>query len=913
MRWRDMPNTVGRLLRLAAILWLAAFPAHGPAHGQELRGVALVIGNGAYEHLSPLANPGRDADAIEDLLSRLGFDSVRRSDRDAVSLARDVERFVEDAADADVAVLYYAGHGIEAGGENWLVPVDADISALEDASARLVPLSAILERLRKAVPVAIVLLDACRDNPFPQGAVLRQAPGSEAVAVSAGGLAETRGARALAAAPAPAIDNLGMVVGFAAEPGRQALDGAEGGNSPYAAAVIRHLSAMAGEEFGTVMSMVAEEVYLKTAGRQRPWVNESLRRLLYFGAAPEPVEGAEGAILAERRQLLLSIAALPDIGRRQIEKVAADGNVPMDAVYGMLRALGAEAPSDPARLDAMLRAQSERLAEIMAERAVLSRSDPEIVRLAALAGTAIEEGALATAIDLHAQAKARVAELSRDLDDVESQLRERRIEFARVYAESAAALELAFDYRRAAIDYRNAYDEVERWDDALAWDYLRRAVIASYRTGEYEGDAAVLEQVVAGRATTFAAAARLASPVAMAEAKLQIANALQVLGRQRGSPEMLREAAGLYEEAVPAFAAGSDVLGVRRARNNLASALTALGVREAETATLERAVAIHRELAGEFSVDEEPREWATARINLAAALSVLGERDGSTATMREVADIFRGVLERVTRESDPILWAMTHSNLAGALSFIGRRDGPAGLLVESVRISQAALDVFTRQSFPLYWASITNNIGNSYLDLGRWSGDETILQGAIISFEDALEEWRRDRVPGDWALATNNLANAVKSLAVKRGDLDGLKRSVDLYRAIMEVWTRQARPLDWGTAQNNMGDALYLIGRRTGDVALLRASLAAFEAAQQEWTYERLPYDWAVAENNRGGTLVELGALTRDPAMIRDGMAAIRAAWKFDRDMGETSYDRYYADRLDEAEAKLSATTGETR
>ena len=77
------------------------------------------------------------------------------------------QRFLEDAEGADVALLYYAGHGIEAGGENFLVPVDADLSALDAARDRLVPLAAFVDRLRATVPVAIVMLDACRDNPFP--------------------------------------------------------------------------------------------------------------------------------------------------------------------------------------------------------------------------------------------------------------------------------------------------------------------------------------------------------------------------------------------------------------------------------------------------------------------------------------------------------------------------------------------------------------------------------------------------------------------------------------------------------------------------------------------------------------------------------------------------------------------------
>ena len=114
------------------------------------------------------------------------------------------------------------------------------------------------------------------------------AAGGEAVRDRPAGLGETRGAALLPPADGkpPETENLGTVIAFSAEPGKPALDGDPTGNSPYAAAVLRHLSAMDGAEFGLVMRMIAEEVYLKTGGRQRPWMNESLRRLLYFGRAP---------------------------------------------------------------------------------------------------------------------------------------------------------------------------------------------------------------------------------------------------------------------------------------------------------------------------------------------------------------------------------------------------------------------------------------------------------------------------------------------------------------------------------------------------------------------------------------------------------------------------------------------------
>lgn len=898
----------GRARRALAVVVVLVLAAALPARAEDaapLRGVALIVGQSAYEHLPPLANPEGDARAVEDLFDRLGFDTVDARNADARRLRRTLERFAEDAEGADVAIVYYAGHGIEAGGENFLVPIDADLAALDAAGERLVPLSAFLAELRATVPLSIVMLDACRDNPFPPDAMVRLDASSEPAPMGKAGLGETRGAARLDTAPAE-TGAVGSMVAFAAEPGRAALDGTPGGHSPYATAVLRHLDAMVGAEFGLVMRMVGEEVYLKTAGRQRPWVNESLHRLLYFGRAPEPTAGEEGLILAERRQLLLTIAALPQIGRRQVESVAADGKVPMDALYGMLRALGAEAPADPSRLDALLRDQSRRLAEIMAERALLTRGDAEIVRLASLAGEAIDEGALATATALYERAKARVGTLSRELDAVETDIRDRRVEFARVYAESAAAYELAFDFDAAAADFERAFAEVERWDDRLAWDYRRRATIAAYRHGEYKGDAAALERIVAARDSILRAAARLPSELPRAEALLQIGNALNVLGKLRGDARILEEAVATYRQALPVFEAAGDRTGLSRLRNNLASALVSLGENDVETTRLEEAIALHRELAAGAPFEEGSVEWMTARLNLAAALSRLGERSGTTGIAREAMTILTGIVARVGPDADPIPWALAKFNLAGAMLFVGEREGNPKMLADSTKTAEAVLAIWTRDAFPLYWASVHNNIGNAYQVLGLALGDDTFLRAAVYEYGDALLEWRRDRVPDDWARVTNNKANVLKKLGDSTGEEAMLEEALGLYRSCMEVWTRPAMPLSWASAQNNLGDALAILGARRNDAAMLRAAVDAFDLALEEWTRERVPYDWAVAINNRGGALVSLGTATAVPDLIRAGIADIEAAWQYDRNRGETGYDEYYRKRIEAAQSALA-------
>ena len=464
--------------------FVCAFATVLQAQEQSLKGVALVIGQSKYAHIAPLANPANDAREMVKLLSDLGFDARSVSDRDTAKLKRDLERFVEDAEGADVAFLYYSGHGIESGGENWLVPVDADVSSLDNAGETLVPLSAVMDQLKGVVPVTILLLDACRTNPFPAGALVRKSPSDPGAPIGAGGLTPVRGATPLADAPA-ASDNLGTVIGFAAEPGRPALDGATGENSPYASALLRHLGAMDGVEFGQVMRMVTEEVYLDTRTKQRPWVNESLRRLLYFGVAQPAPTGEDGLITGERRQLLLTISDLPDFNRVQVETVAAKDGVPLDALYGVLRALGtAKIPEDPTELEKLLDAQADRLKTMIAERDALKTDDPEIIRLTDAADRAIREGAIVTARQFLDQAVKRVEATSGAVDAAEEQVKQKRIADAAIYARRADASSLAFDYRAAADDYAKAFELVEKWDDKLKWNYKNREAEALNAHGQ---------------------------------------------------------------------------------------------------------------------------------------------------------------------------------------------------------------------------------------------------------------------------------------------------------------------------------------------------------------------------------------------------------------------------------------------
>jgi len=148
-------GAMGRACAAIAVALLLCLCTLVPALAEEpkaLKGVALIIGQSDYKHVGKLPNPENDARAIEEMFDKLGFETNVVTNRDARKLRRDLEGFVDDAGGADVAIIYYSGHGIEAGGENYLVPVDADVSSLSDAGEKLVPLSAIVAELKSKVP-----------------------------------------------------------------------------------------------------------------------------------------------------------------------------------------------------------------------------------------------------------------------------------------------------------------------------------------------------------------------------------------------------------------------------------------------------------------------------------------------------------------------------------------------------------------------------------------------------------------------------------------------------------------------------------------------------------------------------------------------------------------------------------------
>ena len=222
------------------------------------RRVALVIGNSTYKSASSLPNTINDSTAIAALFKSIGFEVViSRADLGVVDFKRAVREFLLTAENSDIAVVYYAGHGVEIGGTNYLVPVDAKLGRDYDVEDEAVALDRIIWALQSVKRLRLILLDACRDNPFP--GKLRSAGIRSTMK---GGLAKIEDVSA---------DTL---VAYAAKAGSVSYDG-DGGNSPYATALIKHL-AEPGLDIRIALGRVRDEVISMTGGRQEPFIYGSL-------------------------------------------------------------------------------------------------------------------------------------------------------------------------------------------------------------------------------------------------------------------------------------------------------------------------------------------------------------------------------------------------------------------------------------------------------------------------------------------------------------------------------------------------------------------------------------------------------------------------------------------------------------
>jgi len=234
----------------------------------QTKRVALVIGNSSYQHTYHLENPVNDASEMAAVLKRFGFVVHRHTDLDKSSTDAAIKEFASSLVGADTGIFFYAGHGLQVAGQNYLVPIDAKLTTSTALDFEMTRLDFVQRIMEREVRTNIIFLDACRDNPLARN--LARSMGTRSIGVGRGLAAVESG--------------LGTLISFSTQPGNVALDGI-GRNSPFVSALVKHIG-NSQEDLNSILIAVRNDVISETQNRQVPWEHSALTARFFFGSEP---------------------------------------------------------------------------------------------------------------------------------------------------------------------------------------------------------------------------------------------------------------------------------------------------------------------------------------------------------------------------------------------------------------------------------------------------------------------------------------------------------------------------------------------------------------------------------------------------------------------------------------------------
>lgn len=801
---------------------------------------ALVIAAADYDQLSDLANPVPDAAAVAELLDGLGFEVTLETDRDLRRTRRALEDFAEDAAGAELVLFYYAGHGIEVGGENRLLPTDTRAESPEALAESSLPLTEVVRALAAIAPSTVMILDACRNDPFAGTGLEDSARG----AVPLSGVQGVAVAKGFARV-GPAKN---LIYTFATAPGDTASDGPEGAHSPFAEALMRHL-ATPGMEFRTALTLVTQDVYDRTRGAQTPYFESGLPDLVFAaGQLPD---------LGEREGLLLAMDAInPDL-RAEIETLAADHQMPLAPLYAAVLANGLETQSAPARRAALEEAAAS-YADFQERLTLLSKSDPKVEELRLAAAEDMVLGARQTAMDRYDEA-ARI--------DAEAGEAAGEIFVSRKVSQAETLLQKA-DAARAGLDRALALRTLEEVEAIFAQieplGIPRKAMEA--RTGALwdRGDLLILLGDTSGALSVYrqwqelAVARSTAAPEDtefLRDLGVSLNNVGDVLFKQgdltgaaAAFDGALAVAADLATRALDNMKWQSDVLVVRIKIGDVRVAMGDLtGAEQEFRAAIAVADAL---LAAEPDKTEWQRMQAVAQERLGDVLMQRGDLAGARPVLAAALATHRARHAASPEDMD------TQRDLALSLEKLGKLLVLSGDLAGAeARFQEShalALDLLQRDPQNTLWQrdlSVSHiRIAALQLQMGDLAGAEKSTKAALdlretlVALDPANLEWKRD------------LSSALSSLGdmlLAREDVPGAEAA---HRRALEIAEELAAldpgNTDWqrdlGISRERLGDVLQAQGDIAGAETAYRAAievsgaLAARDPGNTGWQVEHV-------------------------------------------------------------------------
>jgi hypothetical protein len=481
--------------------------------------VALIVGNSSYQTVPQLANPSRDASAVAKMFRDAGFDTVDvQLNVGNLEFKRAIRKFESTADQADIAVVYYAGHGLEIGGVNYLIPTDARLASDRDAEDEAIPLERLVSSADGAKRLRLIVLDACRDNPFVRVMRRERKTASRAVVAGLGKVEPT------------STDTL---IAYAAKAGSTADDG-DGMHSPFTTAVLKNLT-VPGLDVRLAFGRVRDEVLRVTASRQEPFVYGSLGGgNIALVPAPAVVREASATDVKADYELVQQIGSkrawevflgthptgfYADLARAQIEALSSQPNVNLAAL-----------PQPPTQ-----------------SRDTPTRESLEWDRVKDAADPAVLQRFIRRFPDspLTVNAQQRIDVLKKAREEREQQAREAR-ETARKAAEEAQRLA---EQRRAEQAAAKKREDDERRARAAEAEQKARAAEAERKAAEAKQKA---EQAERDRAAAEAAAQRAAAErkakAAEAEQRAKAAEAERKANEEKRKAELEAAAAKAASE-----------------------------------------------------------------------------------------------------------------------------------------------------------------------------------------------------------------------------------------------------------------------------------------------------------------------------------------------------------------------------
>lgn len=389
--------------------------------------------------------------------------------------------------------------------------------------------------------------------------------------------------------------------------------------------------------------------------------------------------------------------------------------------------------------------QADQIAELRRRLdAATGDADPAATGLLAQARAALDEGRLADADRLLAQAAAR--DLAA-LQQADAEVERRRLRAGETIAGRGQLAYVQADYLTAAEHLARAAATVPQSASEPRWLYTVWRANALYRRGDLFGEAAPLEDAIGAFESALVLRPRATAPSDWADTQNDLGAALRLQG-ERGAPAAFQRAIAAYEAALSVRTRAADPAGWAHTQMNLGNVFAVLGVRGAPGA-LQRAVTAYEAALTVLTRESDPNGWALTQMNLGIAHRQLGSFDRAVAA-------FRSALTVQTRESNPAGWANVLVNLGNTLSEAGER-GANGALAPAAAAYEAALTVMTREADPAGWALTQMNLGIVLSVMGD-RGVAGAYERAAAAYQASLSVRTRTSDPSGWALTQFNLA-----------------------------------------------------------------------------------------------------------------------------------------------------------